>query len=102
MHVSDCVEGILYGFRHSNSQVNVFNLGNTSSIKVSTTAQMVVEEMGLSGVEFKYTGGERGWPGDVPQMRFDTSKMERLGWKSKYSSAEAVRQAIRDILDSEK
>lgn len=102
MHVSDCVEGILYGFRHSNSQVNVFNLGSTSSIKVGATAQMVVEEMGLSGVEFKYTGGERGWPGDVPQMRFDTSKMERLGWKPKYSSAEAVRQAIRDILDSEK
>jgi len=102
IHVSDCVEGILYGFRHSDSQVSVFNLGSSSSIKVSAIAQMIVEEMGLSGVKFKYTGGERGWPGDVPQMRFDTSKMERLGWKPKYSSPEAARKAIRDILSSEK
>jgi len=63
---------------------------------------MIVEEMRLSDVKFKYTGGERGWPGDVPQMRFDTSKMERLGWKPEYSSPEAARKAIRDILSSEK
>jgi len=54
--------------------------------------------MGLRDVKFKYTGGKRGWPGDVSQVRFDTSKMERLGWKPRYNSDEAVRQGIRDIL----
>ena len=92
------MEGILYGFQHSNSQVNVFNLGCSSSTKVSTVAGMLVQEMGPRDVEFKYTGGQRGWPGDVPQVRFDTSKMERLGWKPRYTSDEAVRKAIRDIL----
>jgi len=100
IHVDDCVEGILYGLQHSNGQVNIFNLGCSSSTRVSTIARMLVEEMGLQDIELKYTGGERGWPGDVPQVRFDTSKMERLGWKPRYSSDEAVRKAIRDILKS--
>lgn len=98
IRVEDCVDGILYGFQHSNGQVNVFNLGISSSTSVSTIAQMLVEEMGLANIKFRYTGGNRGWPGDVPQVRFDTSRMEKLGWKPKYTSDEAVRKAIRDIL----
>jgi UDP-glucose 4-epimerase len=98
LHVKDCVEGILFGFKNSHDKVNVFNLGCSSATDVNTIARMLVEEMGLGGVSFKYTGGDRGWPGDVPQVRFDTSRMERLGWKSKHTSDEAVRKAIRDIL----
>ena len=98
IHINDCVEGILYGFQHSNDQVNIFNLGCSSTTKVSTIAQMLAKEMGLDDIKFKYTGGSRGWPGDVPQVRFDTSQMESLGWKPKYTSDEAVRQAIRDTL----
>lgn len=101
IHVEDCVDGILYGFRHSNSQVNVFNLGCSSTTKVSAIAQMLVEEMGLRSVRFKYAGGDGGWPGDVPQVRFDTSRMERLGWKPKYTSNEAIRRALRDILSQQ-
>ena len=99
IHVDDCVDGILYGFQNSDSQLNVFNLGCSSSTRVSSIARIVVEEMGLKDAKLKYTGGERGWPGDVPQVRFDTSKMERLGWTPRYSSDEAVRKAIRNILD---
>ena len=29
-------------------------------------AAVVVEAMGLSGVKFSYTGGRRGWRGDIP------------------------------------
>ena len=36
---------------------------------------MVVEAIGLSGVKFSYTGGERGWRGNIPQVRFDITKM---------------------------
>ncbi len=101
LHVADCVDGFLYGYEHASERVNVFNLGTTSSSKVSTIACMLVEEMGLSAVDFKFTGGSRGWPGDVPQVRYDTSKMERLGWKPRYTSDEAVRRGIRDILEKE-
>jgi len=98
VHVDDCVAGFLYGFQHSNDQINVFNLGTPSSTNVTAIGRMVTEEMGLPDVQFKYTGGDRGWPGDVPQVRYDTSKMEKLGWKPRYTSDEAVRRGIRDIL----
>jgi UDP-glucose 4-epimerase len=92
--VTDCVDGILFGLEHSNERVNTFNLGCSSSTSVDKIAKMVVAEMRLTNVRFRYTGGNRGWPGDVPQVRFDTSKMERLGWRPKYTSDEAVHQAI--------
>ena len=56
--------------------------------------------MGLSGGKFRYAGDNSGWRGDVPQVRYDITKMKKLGWKPRYSSDEAVRQAIRGILDA--
>lgn len=99
IYVRDCVDGMLYGFQHSDSQVNVFNLANCDVTNVAKIGRMLVEGMGLSSVTLKYTGGNRGWPGDVPQVRLDTSRMEKLGWKPKYTSDEAVRIAIKEILE---
>ncbi len=98
LHVSDCVDGILFGFENSQKQVNVFNLGVESSTDVTAIANMLVEAMGLSGVKFSYTGGDRGWRGDVPQLRYDITRMKRLGWKLGFTSEQAVERAIRDIL----
>jgi UDP-glucose 4-epimerase len=96
--VDDCIDGILFAWQHAQEQVNVFNLGCPSSTNVDAIARMLVEEMGLKGVEFHHTGGDRGWPGDVPQVRYDVTKMTKLGWKARYTSDEAVREAIRRIL----
>ncbi len=100
LHVDDCVDGILFGLKNANGRVNLFNLGCSSTTKVKTIAETLVAAMGMSGVKFRYTGGSRGWPGDVPQVRFNVDKMSRLGWMAKYTSDEAVRRAIDDILAS--
>jgi len=106
LSVEDCVEGMLFGFQNSNERVNFFNLGCRSTTDVSSIASMVVEEMRLKNVWCKYTGGDRGWPGDVPQVRFDIKKMEELGWSPKYSSDQAVKRAIKfmteEIVGSER
>ena len=99
LSVEDCVEGILFGFENSNERVNFFNLGCESSTDVRTIARMVVKEMGLESVKFEYTGGDRGWPGDVPQVRFNTEKMEKLGWKPRYTSDQAVERAIKFLIE---
>jgi UDP-glucose 4-epimerase len=98
LHVSDCVDGMLFSFRRASERVNVYNLGCDSETGVSDIARMLVAEMGLKDVKFRYTGGERGWPGDVARVRFNVDKMKKLGWQAKFSSDEAVRQAIKDIL----
>jgi len=99
LSVEDCVEGILFGFENSNERVNFFNLGCESTTDVRTIARMVVKEMGLENVKFEYTGGDRGWPGDVPQVRFNTEKLEKLGWKPRYTSDQAVERAVKFLVE---
>ena len=100
LYVTECVDGILFGFERSNEEVNFFNLGCDSATEVTRIGELVVDEMNLGDVKFKYTGGKRGWPGDVPRFQLDVTKINKLGWKAKYSSDEAIRKAIREILDS--
>jgi UDP-glucose 4-epimerase len=100
LHVFDIVSGMIYGFEHSNDQLNLFNLGCDSDTTVTRIADMVVEEMGLKNVKYRFTGGKRGWAGDVPRFLLDASKINSLGWEPSYNSDEAVRKAIREILDN--
>ena len=100
--VEDCIEGILFAFRQARQKpCDVFNLGTETTIKVRDIARVVADEMGLTGVKFQFTGGRRGWPGDVPVVVYDVSKMKKLGWSVRYSSAEAVRIATRRLLEKE-
>jgi UDP-glucose 4-epimerase len=100
LYVTECVDGIMHGFMHADEQINVFNLGVDSATEVTHIGELVVDEMGLKNVDFKYTGGKRGWKGDVPHFQFDISKIKKLGWKPRLSSDEAVRKAIKDIFSS--
>ena len=98
LHVSDCIEGILFGLEHANEVFNVFNIGPDSSTSVTTIAGMVVNEMVLKDTKLAFTGGRQGWRGDIPQVRLDVSRIYRLGWQPKHNSDEAVRQAINDMI----
>jgi len=100
LYVSDCVDGILYGYKHAHDPINLFNLSCDTTTTVTRIAEMVVEEMGLSNVAFNYTGGIRGWKGDVPHFQLDARKINKLGWKATMSSDQAVRKAIRVVLDA--
>jgi UDP-glucose 4-epimerase len=75
--------------------VNIFNAGVESATSVKTIADIVCEEMGLSDVSYKFTGGSIGWKGDVPKFQYDLSKIHAFGWTAKHTSDEAVRIAAR-------
>ena len=96
--VEDCIEGMLRAFQNSNSPCDVFNLGCDSFTSVTKVAQIVAKEMDLNDVRFKYTGGKRGWPGDVPVVHFNVEKVKKLGWQARHSSDEAVRIAVQRLL----
>ena len=98
LYVTECVDGIMHGFEHADEEINVFNLGVDSVTEVTRIGELVVEEMGLENVTFTYTGGKRGWKGDVPHFQFDINKIKKLGWEANLSSDETVRKAIQDLL----
>jgi UDP-glucose 4-epimerase len=50
-------------------------------------------------VRFDYTGGDRGWVGDVPRFRYDTGKLSSLGWQAPRVSDASVRMAVQRILN---
>ena len=56
------------------------------------------EELGVDP-EYSYTGGDRGWTGDVPKMRLSIEKLAALGWEPSIESDEAVRRSARELID---
>jgi UDP-glucose 4-epimerase len=98
MYVKDLIEGIIFVCENTNERFNVYNLGSESRTKVYEIAQMVIDEMKLNA-QIEYTGGDRGWIGDVPEFRYDLSKIHALGWKAKHNSNDSVRLAIQKILE---
>lgn len=99
LHVSECVDGMLYLWRLvRDRQLLACNLGCSGATSTDDIARCLTEAMDLRDVELRHTGGTRGWPGDVPQVRLDCSKLNSLGWSAKYSSDEAVRLAIRQVV----
>lgn len=98
--VEDCLEGIFWAHEHDRERpVDIYNLGSPITLTVTEIARIVCKEMGLDGVTFRYTGGERGWPGDVPKVDFDISKLDALGWRVTRTSAEAVQICTRRLLE---
>jgi UDP-glucose 4-epimerase len=90
----ECVDAMLFVAEHAQEPINIYNLGCADSLEVKRIADMVTEALGLSGVTYEYSGGEGGWPGDVPRFQLDPSKLNRLGWMARRTSEEAVRIAI--------
>lgn len=97
LSVEDCVDGMITGFENSVGSVNIFNLGTEDSITIDEVADIVIEEMKLDAKK-TYTGGERGWPGDVPRFLLDISKIKSLGWSPSRTSRENIQQSVRLLL----
>lgn len=100
LYVKDLVDAILFVICHTDDKINFFNLGVEGNTPVWKIAEMVIKSMKLDA-KIRYTGGERGWVGDVPKFRYNLDKIHALGWKASLSSDEAVQKAIDYILEND-
>ncbi|HVK60283.1 MAG TPA: NAD-dependent epimerase/dehydratase family protein [Bdellovibrionales bacterium] len=101
LHVDDCVDGMLFGYKKSQEAFQCFNLASRGVSNVRFIAEEVVRQMTpVLGQQatLKFGEGDRGWVGDVPYTYLDGSKLESLGWKARLESDEAVRAAIGEII----
>jgi UDP-glucose 4-epimerase len=100
IHVEDVLEAISVVADQTTVQYDVFNVATDDYITVLEIAKLAAEVAGLDQreVKFEFTGGDRGWKGDVPIVRFDCSKIKALGWRNRRSSAEALTDAMKAML----
>ena len=67
--------------------------------QVSREWEIVVEESGLKEVSIEYTGGDRGWAGDVPKAMLDPTRMNDAGFSTRYNSEGAVRHTAQTLME---
>ncbi len=98
LYVEDCVDAIIYGYENRKNDVEIFNIGSEDWINVKKIADIIVEEMNLKDVRYRFTGGKRGWKGDVPKMLLSIEKIKSYGWKGKHNSEESVRLTAKHLI----
>jgi UDP-glucose 4-epimerase len=98
LHVGELVDAMLFVFQKSPGRLNCYNIApETGATTVRFIAEAVVRAA-APGASIHYTGGARGWVGDVPKFRYSTAKLKALGWSSRLTSDEAIELAIRENL----
>lgn len=99
IHVDDIVSGLQYFIGRAQGPYTYYHLATEDYLTVTEIADLVAEEMHLKNVEYQYTGGDRGWKGDVPIVRFDLSKAHGDGWRAKRNARQAMRAAIQHMIE---
>lgn len=98
LYVKDLVGGMIFIYENAPAQVNVFNLACDGATPVTRIAEAAIRALlGGGEVALSFTGGQRGWKGDVPQVRLDPGALAALGWTAAYGSDEAVDVAARAL-----
>jgi UDP-glucose 4-epimerase len=99
IHVDDVVEAMLLVAGEERPGFAVFNVGTDDYVTVREIADLVVRVLDLRDVAYSFTGGDRGWKGDVPVVRFSSQRIRALGWDNRFSSIAALEDSIRSNLD---
>jgi UDP-glucose 4-epimerase len=97
LHVSDCADGFLYVVEHADERLNIYNLAPPDATTVARIAELCVLASPHRTARIRFSGGTRGWPGDVPTSRLDASRLGALGFRTSMTSDQAVEKAVREL-----
>jgi UDP-glucose 4-epimerase len=98
VHVSDIVDAVLLAEERAPHPFAAFNVATGDYITVKEIADLALDVVGAHGTVFQFTGGDRGWKGDVPVVRINTDRIRSLGWVNRMSSRQALEVSMRSML----
>ena len=102
LHVEELVEAMLFIRERAPEKVAVYNIGaGDEGVTVRFIAEETVREAS-PGAAIAFGQGNKGWVGDVPRFVYSVDKLKALGYRSRLGSAEAVRLALRQIIEQER
>lgn len=96
IHVEDVASALVTIASEQTDPYDVYNVGTPTATSIRTVAELVAEVSGCDPT-FAYTGGDRGWTGDVPRMLLDVDRLQSIGWSPAYDCEAAVRRAARQL-----
>lgn len=97
INISDVISAVLLANAKSNSICNTFNVATGDYITVNEIADLVINNFKFS-VNKSFTGGNKGWKGDVPIIRLNTDRIKSLGWICQKNCKEALQDSIDNML----
>jgi UDP-glucose 4-epimerase len=100
IHVQDVLDAVFTAETSGDAPFDVYNVATGDYITVTEIAQLAIKVLGLDpqSVHMSFTGGDRGWKGDVPVVRINTDRVRSLGWANKRMSAGALEAAMESML----
>jgi UDP-glucose 4-epimerase len=102
LYVQDCISAMLRAAEHHADEpgAQVYNLGTEETITVDQSAGVITGCLGVTPT-IEHTGGQRGWVGDSPFIRLDTTKIRSLGWQPQVGIREAIARTVRWLADAQ-
>jgi UDP-glucose 4-epimerase len=98
LHVSELIDAMLHLFEKSRERLNYFNIAPAEG---ATTVRYIAEAVVRAAAppaKIRYTGGSKGWIGDVAKFNYSIDKLTATGWRPRLSSNQAVELAIKENL----
>jgi len=106
IYITDILDAIELILNSINTDIyfDIYNVATTDYVSVTEIAKISCKTIGkdFNEVNFKYSGGDRGWNGDVPRVLFNTEKIRNLGWSNKLNSYDAIKQSLSDMNSNNK
>ncbi len=94
LYVQDCLDAMLLAIESGRGKVNIFNLGLDEYCEVNDSIRWICGHLGVTP-ELRYSGGDRGWVGDIPFIFLDCSAIRSLGWRPQLNIQQAVIRTVK-------
>ena len=102
IHISDVVLAMETALMKQSNMYSVYNVSPQDYTSVIEIAELVLNALHIKFGEcmIKYSGGDRGWKGDVPIVRLNCNKIRELGWSNRFTSTEALKKSIDEMIEN--
>ena len=94
LHVDDLADACFFLLQNYNEQ-GLVNIGCGIDISIKELSELIATEVGYEG-ELVF---DRTKPNGTPRKLMDTSKINKLGWKSKINLKDGIRRTILEVKD---
>jgi UDP-glucose 4-epimerase len=97
-HVADLIEAMFFIHDKTKDRLNCFNIGTSDSVTTVSYLAETTVRYAQPTATIRYTGGDRGWVGDVPKVNYSVEKLKKIGWSPRLTSNQSVDRAVAEIV----